>query len=321
MEAISGRVLITGGLGYVGGRIATYLAAASPQLHLRLMTRRGGDGVPAWATGMDIVQADLLDEDSLAAAVDDIDTVIHLAAVNVTESEQDPDLALEVNGRGTHRLLQICHAQAVKRFIYFSTFHVYGPLASHPINEATATRPIHPYAITHRLAEDMVNWYRHSYGIDTLILRLSNGYGYPADSLVNRWDVVFNDLCKQAIQQGEIRLRSRGEQHRDFVSLTDVARAVQHLLMLPTEKWQDGLFNLGGARSMSILEVAELVASELFNYCGKKVPISVLESDETPSTGPVVYSIDKLKRTGFSLAGDSREEIRGTFRMCEESVP
>jgi len=282
------------------------------------MTRQASDRVPPWAKESEVVQADLLDEVSLRAAIADVDTVIHLAAVNVTESEQDPDLALEVNGRGTHRLLRLCHEQGIKRFIYFSTFHVYGPNAPQSITEETATRPIHPYAITHRLAEDMVNWYRYSFGMDTLILRLSNGFGFPADSLVDRWDVVFNDLCRQAIQNGEIRLRSRGEQHRDFISLTDVARAVQHLLNLPTKKWQDGLFNLGGARSMSILQVAELVASELIYYCGKTVPIIVPESDETPSTGPVLYSIDKLKGTGFSLAGDVQEEIRGTFKMSEE---
>ena len=318
MGTAGGTVLITGGLGYVGGRIATYLATSAPHLSLRLMTRRTWDNVPQWAKKMDVVQADLLENNRLEAALDGVETVIHLAAVNEIESQRDPNLALEVNGKGTYLLLTACQARGVKRFIYFSTFHVYGPGATQPITESTPTRPIHPYAITHRLAEDYVNWFRHSFGMETLVLRLSNAYGYPADHWVQRWTLVFNDLCMQAVQNGEIRLRSQGTQQRDFVTLNDVARGLHHLLSLSTDEWSDGLFNFGGDCSLSILQLAQRVASDYFNCYGKEVSISTGEAEDTQGAGPVIYCIDKLKRTRFSLVGNMSSEVRGTFEVCEQ---
>ena len=312
------KILITGGLGYVGGRITAYLANAAPELSLRLMTHRPLAEAPTWSRGIELVQADLRDQQSLVNAVSGIDVVIHLAALNEIDSQNNPDLALEVNGRGTYQLLQACDASGVRRFIYFSTFHVYGPAASQPITEATATRPIHPYAITHRLAEDYVNWFRHSRGMETLVLRLSNGYGYPSDRLVQRWTLVFNDLCTQVVRNREIRLRSQGAQHRDFIPLSDAARAVHHFLSLPPEKWMDGLFNLGGDCSMSILQVARRVAAEFLNQYGKDAPVLTGDTEDTQSSDPVVYSIDKLRLTGFTLNGKISEEILGTFAVCEE---
>ena len=157
------KILITGGLGYLGGRIATYLSETAPDIQLRLMTHRSESQLPAWADNLDVVRADVLEEKSLEAALEGIDAVVHLAAVDEIESQRDPDLALEVNGKGTQRILRACLTQDVKRLIYFSTFHVYGPRAGSPITEETPTRPVHPYAITHRLAEDFINWYSHSH--------------------------------------------------------------------------------------------------------------------------------------------------------------
>lgn len=320
MVDLPSRVLITGGLGYLGGRIATHLRASAPEMALRLMTRRHQDQVPDWANGLDLVLGNVLEERSLEAALGEIDTVIHLAATNEIDSLNDPDLALEVNGRGTYRLLRACHRLGVQRFIYFSTFHVYGPREPQPITEDTPTRPVHPYAITHRLAEDYVNWYGHSYGMDTLVLRLSNGYGYPADPGVQRWTLVFNDLCRQAVQRQEIRLKSRGTQHRDFVALTDVARGVRHLLGLSSQGWGSGLFNLGGECSLSIMEAAKRVAAEYLQRYAQEVPIYTTDAGAPQDSHPVIYSIEKLKRTGFSLLGNMSQEVQGTFETCERLV-
>lgn len=318
MGGISSSVLITGGLGYLGGRIATHLMRSAPQMSLRLLIRSSRQLVPVWAKDLDLARADLLDQASLAPTLEGIDTVIHLAALNEIECQRDPDLALDVNGKGTYRLLQACQAKGIKRLVYFSTFHVYGPGTPQPITELSPTRPVHPYAITHRLAEDLVNWYRHSHGMETLILRLSNGYGYPADTQVQRWTLVFNDLAKQAVQEGEIRLRSRGAQRRDFVSLHDVARGVEHFLAMPPGRWGDGLFNFGGECSMSILEVAQRVAQEFLHCRGKDLPVILGEAEDPQVGTPVDYSIDKLKQTGFILTDKMSEEVRGTFELADQ---
>jgi len=320
MTTSPSKVLITGGFGYLGGRISGYLVESAPELSLRLMTRRKVDDTPDWAQGLDVATADVSDRLSLDKALDGVDTVVHLAALNEADCQADPNLALEINGNGTYRLLEACSDHGVSRFVFFSTFHVYGPRASQPITELTATTPIHPYSITHRLAEDYVNLWRHNHGLDALIIRLSNGYGYPADIDVQRWTLVFNDLCFQAVENGEIVLRSSGVQQRDFITLHDVGRGVQHFLNLPVSEWQDGLFNLGGDGSFSILEAAHQVASEFQKKYGREAPIITGPAGANESSEPIRFSVDKLKDTGFSLVGDMSQEIQRTFQVCEQRL-
>jgi UDP-glucose 4-epimerase len=313
-----GRILITGGMGYIGGRIAVHLSQARPEMPLRIMTRRPADQWPDWADDMDVVNADVLDSSSLHTALEGVETIIHLAAVDENDCVRDPDLALEVNGRGTYLLLQACQEQNVNRMIYFSTFHVYGPGAIQPITELTATRPVHPYAFTHRLAEDYVNWFRLRDKMETMIVRLSNGFGYPADTLTNRWTLVFNDMCTQAVETGEVRLRSKGTQHRDFITLSDVARGTEHLLSLGGNDWGDGLLNLGGDCSLSIYQAAEHVAAAYQEMYGKELPIRLGDADDSAGAGPVEFSIQKLKQSGFTPTGDISGEVKGTLAVCQK---
>ena len=112
-------------------------------------------------------------------------------------------------------------------------------------------------------AEDFVAFFNQYHGMQTLIFRLSNGYGYPMDKDINRWTLVFNDLCRQAVGIGRIVLKSTGKQHRDFISLHDVSRAVFHFLFVCPDKWGDGIYNLGGNLSMSILDAAYKISNVL----------------------------------------------------------
>ena len=320
MSGFSKKVVITGGLGYVGGRLATHLATNGPELSLRLVTRRAKEDVPGWAREFDLVKTTSFDPDVLADAVEGADTVIHLAAANEIVCQQDPALALEINATGTLRWLEACRGKGVGRFIYMSTFHVYGANSAEVITEDLATSPTHPYAITHRVAEDFVNAFRANHGMATLSLRLSNGYGYPADPGIDRWTLVFNDFCRQAVADGQIKLASKGTQYRDFQSMTDVGRGLHHFMGLPNEEWKDGLFNFGGDCSMSIIQVAKRVAKEFREYSGREIPVTTGEGDDRRGAKPVVFSIDKLRTTGFEPVGNMAEEVRRTFAVCE-SIP
>jgi UDP-glucose 4-epimerase len=264
---------------------------------------------------------DVLDEDSINKCLNDknIDIIIHLAASNEIDSMNDPELALRINTQGTYKLLSAANANNVNKFIYFSTFHVYGEALNSIITEESTTRPFHPYAITHRAAEDFVTYFNHYFGMKTLIFRLSNCYGYPMHKEVNRWTLVFNDFCKQAVTTGRIILKSSGKQYRDFISLHNVARAVHHFVFVVPDKWGDGLYNLGGNCSMSILEAARKI-SDIYNEKYKKEIIEIKTKPDANSiiSRPVKYSIEKLVETGFSLKGDMVLEIKKTMELCEE---
>ena len=316
-------ILITGGLGYVGGRIANYLKEKEPHTHIFLTTRNMNRKLPKWTEKFTILEMDILDESSISNCLrdKDIDIIIHLAALNEIGSMKDPKLALEVNTKGTYRLLDLACNAGIKNLIYFSTFHVYGDVLESVITEEAPTKPFHPYAITHRAAEDFVNYFKHYYGIKTLIFRLSNGYGYPMHKEVNRWTLVFNDLCKQAVTEGKIILRSSGRQYRDFISLHDVARAIHHFVFNVPDDWGDGLYNLGGNCSMSILEVAQKITGVYKSKYKKEIKIETKQdNDSSIISKPVKYDIEKLMGTGFTLKGDMIYEIEKTMELCKEFV-
>ena len=311
------KIFITGGLGYIGGRIADSLKRNYPQSTVVLGTNRDILKTPDWAKSFQIVHLNLLDPTTIEKAITtDIDVIIHLAALNEHECFSDYKLAWETNTLGTQSLLSVAISKQIQRLIYFSTFHVYGDCKG-KITEESPTRPYHPYAATHRAAEDMVRFFQYYKNMDTLILRLSNGFGYPMDLEVNRWTLVFSDLCRQAITSGEMILKSSGKQHRDFISLNDVAASVEHFLFSIPNKWEDGLYNLGGNCSLPISDVAKKIASVYEKKYGKPISIKILGKDTGEVHNPVLFNIDKLKKTGFQLTGNMEREIEQTLSLCE----
>jgi UDP-glucose 4-epimerase len=310
-------ILITGGLGYVGGRVAQHLGAV-PGLKLRLTSRTPPAASPAWLANGRVVAWHLGSPD-VAPLLEGVDTVVHFAALNEIDSARDPVQALQVNGTETVRLLLAAQQAGVRRFIYFSTAHVYGAPLVGNIDERTLPRPVHPYAISHKVAEDFVLAQHDQGKIEGVVFRLSNGFGAPINPDVNRWTLIANDLCRQAVTGRKLVLKSSGLQRRDFVTLDDVARCVERFIDLPKAQLQDGLFNLGGDCVLSMYEMATVIARRCEAILGYLPPI------ERPSPAPgeaapdLHYDIRKLQRTGFALAGRVEDEIDATLQLCKQA--
>lgn len=311
-------VLITGGLGYVGGRIAQALA---PVINGKLMigTHRDVFTKPPWLTREELIQMDFNSQDSIDSSCYGVDSIVHLAALNEIDSAAHPDQALKVNTLNTLMLLQAAERQGVKRFLYFSTAHIYGSPLKGIITEKTLPRPVHPYAITHRAAEDFIIAAHDRRILTGIIIRLSNGLGAPADPEVNRWTLVANDLCRQAVTQHVLALKSSGMQRRDFITLTDIAGAVIHLLALPAARCTDGIFNLGGENPLSIIDLAELIADRCTTVFGFKPMIRRPAPQAGEISEELYYRINKLKATGFTLQSNIDEEIDATLKLCQQA--
>ena len=315
---MSDKILITGGLGYVGGRIIESLSKKSA-FRLSIGTRRSEIVVPDLLRNGEVVQMDLESKESLDTACEGVRYVIHLAGLNEIDSASDPEKALAINGNGTLRLLGAAERSGVERFIYFSTAHVYGKPLEGTITEQTLPRPVHPYAISHRVAEDLVLAAHDSGSLIGIVLRLSNSFGTPNTPYANRWTLIVNDLCRQAVEKRELTLRSSGLEQRDFITLEDVGKAVVHFLDLPGRMCGDGLFNLGGECSMRIIDLAELVASRCLDVLGFLPEIKRVESRWDEFSKDLEYNIDKVKATGFVIAGNTNEEIDSTLYFCRDA--
>lgn len=308
-------VLITGAFGYVGGRVARHLAQLDYKL--RLGTRRAAIPAPAWLRGGSVMDCISFDDEQLQAACCGAQCVVHLASINENVCAADPVLALNVNGAGTLRTLLAAIKARVSRFIYLSTAHVYGAPLTGTITEETLPRPLHPYAISHRVAEDFVLAARASGNIEGIVLRLSNGFGAPERAEVDRWTLLVNDLCRQAATTKRMVLRSPGDDWRDFITLEDTARAVAHFLALDPTALGDGLFNVGSGRSMQVHAVVSLIAQRceaVLGFCPE-----IVRPAPHAAPPPLDYRIDKLRATGFAPATDMQAEIDATLRLCKDA--
>ncbi len=313
---MTGTILVTGALGYLGGRIAQHLVQTG-EAPLRLTTRRQNAQRPAWCAGMAVVAVD--DKADLDALCDGVSAIVHLAGANEHLSAADPERALADTAAATLRLLAAAERQGVGRFVYLSTAHVYGAPLQGRIDETCLPRPTHPYAITHRTAEDFVLAAHDRGAIEGAVLRLSNALGAPADPLIDRWTLIGNDLCRQVIVAGRLTLHTAGLQQRDFIALSDVCRAVDHVLRLPAAKLGDGLYNVGGASSHAIIEIAQMIAARSAVILGVHPAIDRPAPSDGETVPSLDYRIDKLKATGFALAGSLEDEIDGTLIVCREA--
>lgn len=315
---MTARVLITGGLGYLGGRIASHFQSLG-EYELRLGTRKADDKQPEWLHDGSMVTMDMMSGDSLDAACDGVKTIVHLAALNSTNCADNPEQALTINGLGTLKLLHAAARSGVERFIYFSTAHVYGAPLVGVISEENTPRPVHSYSITHRVAEDYVLAAHDSGSLIGLVVRLSNGFGCPMDVGVSCWGLIVNDLCRQAVIDKRLVLRSSGLQYRDFIALSDVAAATAHLSRFQIEQSGNGLFNLGGELSLRVIDLAETIAERCEIVLGYKPELQHVKAENDEELDFLDYRMDKLLKTGFKIQGSMHEEIDATLKLCRSS--
>jgi UDP-glucose 4-epimerase len=286
---------------------------------LRLSTHRPDRTPPAWLRAAEVVPLDVTRDADFDQACSGIASIVHLAALNEHASAADPQRALLVNSLGTLKLLQAAQRAQVERFVYFSTAHVYGAPLAGTITELSLPRPTHPYAITHHVAEDFVLAAHAQRALTGIVLRMSNGFGAPAHAGIDRWTLIVNDLCRQAVTQKQLVLRSSGLQRRDFITLGDAGRAVDHLLHLSAAACGDGLFNLGGECTLSVIELAERIAARCEATLGFRPALQRPQPAADEIGAALDYRIDKLKQAGFALRGGMNAEIDATLRLCQEA--
>lgn len=306
------RVLISGGFGFVGGRLAQHLYQAGHQVVLGSRMLRSP---PKWLRDSEVVKMDWSDSGALAAVCNGIDVIIHASGMNAQDSVASPSEALAFNGLATAHLLDAGCKTRVKRFIYLSTAHVYGSPLEGTITEETCARNLHPYATSHLAGESVVLYATQREQIEGIVLRLSNAFGAPAHTEANCWMLLVNDLCRQAVNLRSMTLRSTGLQCRDFITLQDLSRVVAHMIDLSNNRIGDGLFNVGSGKSSRIIDMVELIQTRCTEVLGYTPEIFRPQSTESEQGCRLDYRIDKLLMTGFCLSDNAVFEIDKTLQL------
>lgn len=311
------KILITGGFGYLGGRLAQFLSLYSE--NEILLGSRVHQKVPRWLPQSRVVQIIWDSQTSLNQICAGVDAVVHLAGMNAKDCMSNPIGALEVNAVATARLLKAAVQQNIKRFVYISTMHVYSSPLSGVITENTFPTAIHPYATSHRAGEDVIRAANQSQEIEGVVVRLSNAYGAPAHKDADCWMLVVNDLCRQVVLERHITLESSGVQRRNFIPMQDVCRAIDHLLRLPRNNLHQAIFNVGGVWSPTLLEMAELVQERCALVFGFEPQITQKRLKINEVASELDFRFEHLRQTGFELEANKVDEIDRLLEFCKTS--
>jgi UDP-glucose 4-epimerase len=308
------RILIVGGFGFVGGRLAVHMMQTGHQI---VLGSRQFQMPPNWLPKVEVTQLEWHDGAALQQSCTHIDVVIHAAGMNSHECAADPVAALEFNGVATARLVAAASRAGVKRFIYLSTAHVYADPLVGMITENTCPRNFHPYATSHIAGENAVFAANQRKEIEGLVLRISNAFGAPVRPEVNCWSLLVNDLCKQALQTHKLTLRSNGLQHRDFIALSEVCNIIEKIAN-QKEIYKDiCVFNVGTGTSKSVLSMAQCIQERCMQIFNFEPPIESMLSGTDITHPNLSYLTDNLSSISITVSEkDNEVEIDKLLYFC-----
>lgn len=311
------KILITGGFGFVGGALGKYLWSRGHEI---LLGSRSVRHSPDWCPEAIPVITSWTDMESLVKVCEGVNCIIHAAGMNAPDCSNNSAEAIVANGLNTARLLQAAKKAGVQKFIYISTAHVYSSSLGGIITEDSCPTNLHPYAMSHRIGEDSVLYANQSGKINGVVFRLSNAFGVPACVDTDAWILLVNDICRQSVTDSKIVLRSSGRQYRDFVGLNAVVQTIGKLAELNDQDKLGGVFNLGSGKSLSVLEMAELVAARSKLLFGKELPIQKEDIDEKNPKN-LTFSIDKITKSGLYTHSDLSKDIDELLHYCRRNFP
>ena len=310
------RILITGGFGFVGGRLAEHLAEGGHQI---VLGTRNSISSCDWLPFADVTQTVWDDDLALERSCKGIDVVIQAAGMNAQDCTFDPVAALAFNGVATSRLVEAASRAGVKRFIYLSTAHVYASPLVGTITEETCPRNLHPYATSHLAGEYAVLSANQSGKIKGTVLRLSNVFGVPVHKEVNCWMLLVNDLCQQAIKTRKLVVQTSGEQQRDFISMAEICHVIEYFISDNHAVTHSIIFNVGSGLSQSVLAMAQTIQQRCVELLSFRPELkSGLKRGVGEELSLLNYKTNNLDVLGVKLNGsDNALEVDKLLLFCQ----
>ena len=218
-----GRVLVTGGAGFVGANLVRLLVAGGREVRILDDFRTGREQYVA-DLDLDVVRGEIGDTALVEKAARDVDAIVHLAAAgSVVDSVADPVANFEANVRGTFSVLNAARAAGVSRLVFSSTGGALIGNAEPPVDEHSLPKPISPYGASKLAAEAYCHAFAKSYGMTTIALRFANVYG-PYSGHKKGAITVF----LRALHEGRpLRIFGDGSASRDFMYVDDICRGIE----------------------------------------------------------------------------------------------
>jgi UDP-glucose 4-epimerase len=256
------RVLITGGLGFIGSNLARRLVEVGADVVLvdSLIPEYGGNraNIARIEDAVTVNVSDVRDQHSLRSLIRGCGVIFNLAGqTSHVDSLHDPYTDLDINCRAQLSILETCRREAPDaKVVFASTRQLYGRPQYLPVDEGHPVAPVDPNGVNKAAGEAYHLVYGRLYGLHCSALRLTNTYG-PGMRVKDDRQTFLGTWLRLAVLGEELAIFGDGSQRRDFTYVDD---AVEAFLLAAAREEADGeVFNLGGDESVSLLELAELI--------------------------------------------------------------
>jgi UDP-glucose-4-epimerase GalE len=309
-------VLVTGGAGYIGSHTCKALAAAGYHpVSLDNLTL-GHRWAVQWGP---LVEADLLDADAVQRALREhhVEAVIHFAAsAYVGDSMRDPAAYYRNNVLTTLALLDAMRFAGVKDIIFSSSCSVYGNPSHVPIDETHPTGPLSPYGQSKLDGENALRWYGQAYEMRWMALRYFNAAGADAEGQTGEDHSPETRLVPRAVMAamgsepavdiyGTDYPTPDGTAIRDYIHVSDLARAHVSALSALNSGVASQALNLGTGRGYSVREVLTAVGKAV----GRAVPHTIAPR----RAGDPAEVVADARRAAAVLGWSARESALETI--------
>ncbi|MBP7005931.1 NAD-dependent epimerase/dehydratase family protein [Patescibacteria group bacterium] len=251
--------LVTGGAGYIGSHIVNHLL--SQGYSVRVIDNLVSGKRSRIPNGVDFVEGDIRDHETISRATKGVDGIFHLAALpRVSYSLEHPAEVYDVNVAGTLHLLEAARKNGVRRIVFSSSSAIYGNAEILPTDESHPANPLNPYAQSKYMCEQILKQYADLFALETVSLRYFNAYGPLMEEDAAYATVIAAFLgCRR--RNEPFLIHGTGEQTRDFVHVSDIAKA-NLLAMTSTDVGHGEIINIGSGESVSIHAIAERMRSK-----------------------------------------------------------
>lgn len=310
------KILITGGAGYIGSHVNKELNGAGFETIVLDNLSAGHREFVKWGQ---LVEGDLAKTSDIEKvfAENKIEAVAHMAAfIEVGESVRDPEKFYYNNVVNTLNLLSVMRKYSVNKIIFSSTAAVFGPPQYLPLDEKHPLDPMNAYGKTKMAIEMIFQDYEKAYGLIPIVFRYFNAAGADESGEIGEWHnpethIIPIVLEVAAGMRPEMKINGKdfstpdGTCVRDYIHVTDLARA--HVLGLKKiiEGGSGGIYNLGNGKGFSNQEVVEIAKK----VTGKDFRVTFGERRQGDAPTLVATSEKIRKELGWKPECDKLETI------------
>ena len=309
------RVMVTGGLGFIGSNLARQLVELGADVLLvdSLIPEYGGNlfNIKGLEDRLRVNVADVRQSSTMSYLVRDREIIFNLAGqVSHIDSMKDPQTDLEINCRSQLTLLEACRQyNPGTKVVYAGTRQIYGKPERLPVDETHLVRPTDINGINKAAGEYYHLVYNNVYGVRACSLRLTNVYG-PRQLIRHDRQGFIGWFIRLALEGREIQVFGDGSQLRDFVFVEDAADAF--LRAGATDACNGEVFNVGGREPIAHRDLVALLIDAAGSGSMRLVPWP--EEKKRIDIGSFYTDSTRfMQATGWSAATGLREGLARTL--------